>query len=179
MLHDSILGVELLLRQFQNIFAWWMKWKNLDSLSCVKLWNYLDFGQFALCCVKNLHKLFMWIKWWNLEHYCRFWVNKFLHKLFMWANLDHYCLHKFLHKFWVNRLFMWANLDHYYLHKFFVQVLSEQIVYVSQFGSLLFGWADFFYKVFVEHIFYIKKNRIFNVSNRTNRLNQADRTAPL
>ena len=54
MLHDSILGVELLLRQFQNIFAWWMKWKNLDSLSCVKLWNYLDsetvklFGQLAM-----------------------------------------------------------------------------------------------------------------------------------
>ena len=42
MLHDSILGVELLLRQFQNIFAWWMKWKNLDhyvNIFFAQVWN--------------------------------------------------------------------------------------------------------------------------------------------
>ena len=43
MLHDSILGVELLLRQFQNIFAWWMKWKNLDyyvNIFFTQIWNF-------------------------------------------------------------------------------------------------------------------------------------------
>ena len=43
MLHDSILGVELLLRQFQNLFAWWMKWKNLDhyvNIFFTQIWNF-------------------------------------------------------------------------------------------------------------------------------------------
>ena len=42
MLHDSILRVELLLRQFQNIFAWWVKWKNLDhyvNIFFTQVWN--------------------------------------------------------------------------------------------------------------------------------------------
>ena len=41
MLHDSILGVELLLRQFH--FAWWMKWKNLDhyvNIFFTQVWNF-------------------------------------------------------------------------------------------------------------------------------------------
>ena len=92
------------------------EWNEKIWIVC-HVWNCLDseivklFGQFAL--YKNLHILFLWIKWWNLDHYCRFWEKRFLHILFMWANLDHYCLGE--------QIFLCGQIcwtDFFYVYKF-------------------------------------------------------------
>ena len=71
MLHDSILGVELLLRQFQNFFAWWMKWKNLDSLD-----HYYLGKQIFLC-----EQIFLcWAVY--------FYVNKFVGQFFFFFYVE-------------------------------------------------------------------------------------------
>ena len=160
MQHDSILGVKLLLRQFQNIFLWWMKWKNLDSLSCVKL-----FGQWnceivwTVCCVQNLHKLFLWIKWWNLDHYSRFWETDFctyclcepIWIIIVWVNRFFY-----VDKFVEQIFFMCTNL----LNRFFIFFL---IFYVNIFFAQVLD-----HYCLGEHIFFIKfpLNRFFYRLNR-------------
>lgn len=99
MLQDSVLGVELLLRQFQKIFTWWMKWKNLDSLSYVKLWNLdsLLCEKFAqIVCVNEMMKfgslLFMceqiWTVWTYRIDWTSFWTDFMCERVeqnFLWS----------------------------------------------------------------------------------------------
>ena len=136
MLHDSVLGVELLLRQFQNIFEWWIKWKKLDNLSCVKLWNLdsLLWKKFAqIVCVNEMMKfgslLFMCEHIWT--YWTDFWIN--------WTG--------FLNKFWVNKLYRFF----YEISMKFEQIL---LLFFKQIEQILCEQ--------VEHIFFMKFLWILN-----------------
>ena len=161
MLHDSVLGVELLLRQFQNIFAWWIKWKKLDNLSCVKLWNldsllWKKFSQ--IVCVNEMTKfgslLFMcehiWTYWTNFRinwtgFLNRFWVNK-LNRFFLWnfyeiwTDIVDFFLSR-LNKFCVNRLnifFLWSFCE--FWTNFVAIFWINWTYFVSVFWT---DWTDF------------------------------------
>ena len=120
MLHDSVLGVELLLRQFQKILAWWMKWKKLDSLSSAKLWNLdsLLCKKYAqIVCVNEMMKfgslLFMYEQIWTIWTY---WTNFWIDWTSFWIDFmcDHVEQNFFMKFLWnLNRFccwfFMWLN----------------------------------------------------------------------
>ena len=78
MLHDSILGVSLLLRQFQNIFAWWLKWKNLDSL------DHYYLGEQIFLCEQNFFTLNSF-----------FYLNKFVEQFFIYLFIYFFMLNRF------------------------------------------------------------------------------------
>ena len=175
-----------------------------------------------VCCVKNLHKLFMcewndeiWIiivyVWTDLKslnilnRLNRFLnrLNRFLNRFYVWTgwtnffikflwNLNRFCccFLSRLNRFCVNRL----NIFFYEVFVKFELILLLFFKHIEQIFLWSFGeifwtdfvivfwwdWTDFMCEYWIGWtIFLYKKNRIFNVSNRPNRLKRADQTAPL
>ena len=150
MLHDSVLGVELLLRYFQNIFAW-LKWKNLDSFSCV---NRLD--EFMMKWW-NLDKLFMcvwndeiwtdclceqiwtiWTDWTNFWiDWTGFWTDFMCEQVeqiflmkFLW-NLNRFCCY-FLNRFyvwtcWIDFLWSFYEIQTNFVAVFWTDYMCAQV----------------------------------------------------
>ena len=176
MLQDSVLGVELLLRQFQNIFAWRMKLKNLDNLSYVKLWNLdsLLCKKFAqIVCVNEMMKfgllLFMceqiWTVWTYQIDWTSFWTDFMCERVeqnFLWSFCEIWT--DFVWSSWINFFikFLW-NLNRfccYFLNRlnrfccYFLNIFCYEVfVKLEQILLLFFlwDWTDFWTNFMCEY----------------------------